>query len=62
VDQGIAGSAPGTSPAFVAMAHFLFDSVEVLRAAFGPHAAAIIGDVPNFTTAQPIILVSEVKI
>ena len=62
VEQGLGGSAPGTPPAFVAMGHLLFESVEAFQAAFGPHAAAIMGDIPNYTAIQPTIQISEVKI
>lgn len=43
VEQGLAGGIPGSPPAFVAMAHLSFDSVEAFQAAFGPHAAEITG-------------------
>lgn len=61
VDQGIGGAQPGSKPAFVAMAHLSFDSVEAFQQAFAPHADAIMGDVPNYTDIQPIIQVNEVK-
>jgi uncharacterized protein (TIGR02118 family) len=61
VDQGMGGAQPGSKPAFVAMAHLSFDSVEAFQQAFGPHADAIMGDVPNYTDIQPIIQVNEVK-
>ena len=38
------------------------DSVEAFQAAFGPHAAEIMGGVPNYTDIQPMIQISEVKI
>ena len=62
VEQGLGGAAPGTSPAFVAMGHLLFDSVEAFQAAFGPHAAEIMGDIPNYTSISPTIQLSEVKL
>lgn len=62
VEQGLGGSAPGTPPAFVAMGHLLFESVEAFPAAFGPHATAIMDDIPNYTTIQPAIQISEVRI
>lgn len=62
VEQGLGGATPGTPPAFVAMGHLLFDSVEAFQAAFAPHAAAIMGDIPNYTTLQPVIQISEVKL
>jgi uncharacterized protein (TIGR02118 family) len=60
VDEGLGGAQPRTKPAFVAMAHLLFDSVDAFQKAFGPHAAAIMGDVPNYTNIQPIIQISNV--
>ena len=62
VDQGIAGVQPGSAPPFIAQAHFLFDSVEAFQQAFGPHAGAIMADIPNYTTLSPIIWLNEVKL
>ena len=61
IDQGLAGVQPGSKPRFIAQAHFLFDSVETFQQAFGPHAQAIMADIPNYTTLQPIIQLNEVK-
>ena len=61
VDQGLSGAEPGSKPAFVAVAHVLFDSVDAFQKAFAPHAEAIMGDIPNYTDIQPIIQVSEIK-
>jgi len=62
VEQGLAGGAPGSSPAYVAMGHLLFESVDAFQAAFGPHAATIMADIPNYTAIQPVIQISEVKL
>jgi uncharacterized protein (TIGR02118 family) len=62
VDYGMAGGTPGSSPAYAAMGHLHFDSVEAFQAAFGPHAKEIMGDIPNYTNVQPVVLISEVKI
>lgn len=62
VEEGLAGAQPGTPPAYAAMGHLLFDSVDAFLQAFGPHAAAIIGDIPNYTNTQPTIQVSDVKL
>jgi uncharacterized protein (TIGR02118 family) len=43
------------------MAHFTFGSIGDFQAAFGPHAAEIMGDIPNYTSIEPIIQISEVK-
>jgi uncharacterized protein (TIGR02118 family) len=61
-EQGIAGGAPGSRPAYIAMGHLTFDSIEAFQAAFEPHTAAIMGDIPNYTDIQPIIQISEVKL
>jgi uncharacterized protein (TIGR02118 family) len=61
VDQGLGGAQPGSRPAFVAMAHLVFDSVDAFQSAFAPHADSIMGDIPNYTDIQPLIQVNEVK-
>ncbi len=62
VEHGLAGAAPGTEAAFVAMCHFLFDSAENFLEAFMPHASTLQGDMPNYTDIEPIIQVNEVLI
>ena len=61
VEQGLAGAVPGSKPTYIAMGHLYFDSVEAFQASFGPHAKAIMGDMPNYTDIQPTLQVSEVK-
>ena len=62
VEQGVAGAAPGSQPAYVAMGHLLFDTVESFQAAFAQHATTIMADIPNYTALQPIIQISDVKL
>ena len=62
VEQGVSGATPGSPPAFVAMGHLYFDSMADFQSAFGPHANAIMADIPNYTDIQPTIQMSEVKI
>ena len=62
VEQGIAGAASGTPPAYVAMGHLLFDTAESFQAAFAPHAATILADIANYTSIKPVIQISEVKL
>ena len=61
VEEGIAGGAEGVPAAYLAMAHLTFDSVDAFQKAFGPHAGAIMGDVPNYTNTEPTVQISEVK-
>jgi uncharacterized protein (TIGR02118 family) len=62
VEHGVSGAAPGSRPAFIAMGHLYFDSTADFQTAFGPHAAAIMADIPNYTDIQSTIQISEVKI
>lgn len=62
VEQGIAGRTPGAPPTYVAMGHIYCESVEAFAAAFGPHVAEFMADLPNYTAIQPIFQISEVKI
>ena len=61
VEQGITGATPGSRPGFIAMGHIYFESVEAFQTAFGPHAEAIMADIPNYTDIQPTLQISEVK-
>ena len=61
VEHGVGGMMPGTPAAFVVLAHMTFESLEAFQAAFTPHAAEIFADIPNYTSIQPIIQFSEVK-
>jgi uncharacterized protein (TIGR02118 family) len=62
VEQGVGGGAPGSAPMYIAMCHFLFESVEDFLAAFNQHAEALQGDMPNYTSLEPIIQFSTVEI
>lgn len=59
VDKGLAGDAPGEAPTYVGMCHIFCDSVEAFQAAFGPHADAIMADIPNYTDLTPVLQISE---
>ncbi|MFW2364900.1 MAG: EthD family reductase [Desulforhopalus sp.] len=61
VELGLSGPEPGSPATYLAMGHLYFDSVETFQEAFGPHAEAIMGDVPNYTDTQPTIQISAVK-
>ena len=62
VEEGIGGLMPGSVPAYLAMGHLYFESVQAFQVAFEPHAAEITGDIPNYTNTQPTIQISEVKL
>jgi uncharacterized protein (TIGR02118 family) len=62
IDQGLAGGSPGSSAAYVAMGHILYDSVEAFQAVFAQHGQVLLADIPNFTNVQPVIQISNVKL
>jgi len=62
VERGLGGASPGSEPLYVAMCHYLFDSLEDFLAAFQPHAALLQGDIPKYTDLDPIIQVSAIEI
>jgi uncharacterized protein (TIGR02118 family) len=62
VEQGVSGEEPGSSAPYVAMGHLLFDSVEAFQTSFGPHAQAIMADIPNYTNSEPTVQIGEVKL
>jgi uncharacterized protein (TIGR02118 family) len=62
VEQGISGGQAGSPPAYTAMGHLLFDSVEAFQSSFGPHAQEIMADIPKYTNIEPMIQISEIKL
>jgi uncharacterized protein (TIGR02118 family) len=62
VEEGIAGMTPGSPAPYLALGHLSFESVGAFQETFTPHAAQIVGDVPNYTDSEPTIQISTVKI
>ena len=62
VEEGVGGLSAGSPPAYLAMGHLFFESVQTFQAAFAPHVAEITADIPNYTNTQPTIQISEVKL
>ena len=61
IEKGVAGGAPGTDATYQCICNLHFNSAEAFQAAFGPHANEIMGDIANYTDAQPVVQISEVK-
>jgi uncharacterized protein (TIGR02118 family) len=61
-EGGLAGVEPGSKPAYIAIGYLTFDSVESFQKSFGPHAAEIRADVPNYTNTQPTLQISEITL
>ena len=60
VEKGLAGPVAGSNPTYLAVANMYFDSVEAFQNAFGPVAAEILGDIPNYTAIEPQIQISQI--
>ncbi|WP_373512450.1 EthD family reductase [Persicitalea sp.] len=60
-EQGLAGAAPDSPPMYAAIARLHFGSVEELQNALAVHGPELIGDIPNFTDAQPLMQVSQIN-
>ena len=59
-DKGLSGAVPGQPAPFVMMGYLYFNSLPEFMQAFAPHAAAIIGDVPNYTDQSPQLQINEI--
>jgi uncharacterized protein (TIGR02118 family) len=62
VQHGISGGPPGSKPEFQVITQLSFASVESYQSAFGPHAPAVMGDLPNFCSEPPTIQISDVRL
>ena len=62
VEQGLGGAAPGSKAAYSVVCHLRFDSVEAFQQSFGPHAGTIQGDVRNYSSVEPTVQISDVKL
>jgi uncharacterized protein (TIGR02118 family) len=62
VEKGISGAMPDQPASFVMACHLVFESTETFYTAFGPHAAAIQGDIPKYTDIEPVIQIGEIKL
>jgi len=62
VEKGLGSAEPGSVAPYAGMGNMYFDTAEDFGKAFGPNAAQIMGDLPNFTNIEPIIQISEVLI
>ena len=60
IEKGLGGAAPGDIAPYEAMGNLYFESMESFQNSFGPNAAEIMGDLPNFTNIEPLVQISEV--
>jgi uncharacterized protein (TIGR02118 family) len=62
VEFGLGGGGAEEPPAYTAICHFMFESVESFMAAFMPIRPELRADVPNYTDIQTIIQISEIAL
>jgi len=62
IDRAMSPGASAENAPYIAMGHLFCDSVEAFQAGFGPHAKAIMADVPNYTNQTPILQVSDIVV
>lgn len=60
VERTVSGMEANSPPAFIAMCHFVFTSIDAFLEAFAPNAATLQGDMPNYTDIAPIIQYGQV--
>lgn len=61
VERGISAR-PGEKPPFMAVCHFLFETLDDFMGAVTPHLTALRSDMANYTDIEPTVQVSEVLI
>lgn len=62
VETGISSADPGVPAPFAAAFHGIYESAEAFYGAFGPNAAAIQGDIPNYTDITPVIQIGALAL
>lgn len=61
IDRGVAGAGGAPAP-YLACGYLYFDSMEDFQAAMEAHGEEILGDIANFTTAEPVLQISEMTV
>lgn len=61
IDRGLSGVEPGTPAPYHVMPHLLFDSAEDFYCALMPRLEELKGDVTNYSDAEAVIQISEVR-
>ena len=49
-------------PAYIALYHYSFDTIENFMAAFMPHTEELQGDIKNYTNIEPVLQINAVEI
>jgi uncharacterized protein (TIGR02118 family) len=62
VEEGLAGAGVGQPPPFAVIGSLTFNTMEELQQSLAKHGAEIMGDIPNFSSVAPHIVISRVVI
>ena len=60
VDKGISAADPSAPAPFVAATYLFFNTVDEVHQAFMAAGKQVMGDIPNYTTINPQIQISEI--
>jgi len=60
IDTALASSVADAP--FIAMGHLYCESMDGFNAGFGPHAAQIMADIPNYSNQKPVLQFSDVVV
>lgn len=61
IDKGISGRTSDEPIPYLAIGYLYFNKVSEYRNSFAASAEQILGDIPNYTNIQPVVLISEVQ-
>lgn len=53
MQEGLAGGTPDALPPYAMITGLIFNTTEELDRGMGTHGPELLGDIPNFTNAQP---------
>ena len=59
VDKGLSGPLPGSPAMYMVIGRLSFETFDAFMSIMKKNAAEIMGDIPNFTNASPVIQISE---
>ena len=58
IDEGLAGAGPDIPPTYVMIGRLRFETLDALQAALATHGPELLGDIANFTDAQPVMQIN----
>ena len=62
IEKGISGADSGSAAPYEAMGNIYFESLDSFQNSCGANADTILADIPNYTSAEPVVQISEVLV